>query len=134
MKVINPIYFVHYGIGRNDGVNVVLRNLAKGIFNQDSQAKIIFVGGEIKNKNIENVLYLKIPELKPPSNRNLTKKKVFLEARKIAEKLARLTASGGVVVNEDNKFLYLAKSREYEKIKLELMVNNYENSTKFTSI
>jgi hypothetical protein len=97
------ICFIHYGIGWRDGVNTVLRTLAKEISKKYPSIKIGFLGGEIKEKIIENASYKTTPELLP-KKKKLSKQQIKKESVVIAQKLAEFTKGVEVVVIE-NPFL-----------------------------
>jgi len=139
-----PIYFVHYGIGWRDGVNTALRNLAKGVLRVSPKTKIVFIGGEIKEKIVKGADYLEIPELKPPQKREaINKKKAQALGEKIAKKLALATEKGGRVIIE-NPFLgnyhlpamlafsFYAQKYKPQRVKLFFRIHDlYLNSSKY---
>ncbi|MCD5396330.1 MAG: hypothetical protein LR000_01530 [Candidatus Pacebacteria bacterium] len=96
----SKICFIHYGIGWRDGVNTVLRTLAKEISKKYPSIKIGFFGGEIKEKFIKNAFYRAIPELLPKKQK-LTKTQIKKESVAIAQKLAEFTKGIKIAVIEN---------------------------------
>ena len=68
----NKICFLHYGIGWRDGITTVVKTLATELQRQNPSLKFYFLGGEIKEKILENASYQTIPQLIPRRN-ELTK-------------------------------------------------------------
>lgn len=99
------IYFVHYGIGWKDGVNVSINNLIEPILQSRKDIEIHLVGGDIKKDFFpKGVFYHKISELLPFKRKSLSKNVILRKARVIAQKLEDLTGKEGKVIIE-NPFL-----------------------------
>lgn len=97
------ICFLHYGIGWRDGINTVIKTLADELQKQKPSLKIYFLGGQLKEKILENASYQVIPQLLP-QGKKLTKKQFEQESDSIAQKIAQKTKGIEVVIIE-NPFL-----------------------------
>jgi hypothetical protein len=94
------ICFIHYGIGWRDGINTVIKSLAIRIQKQRPDLGLCFLGGQMKEKILENAFYQEIPELLPKEN-DLTKEAIKKEAKAIAKKIAQATKGMEVIVIEN---------------------------------
>ena len=94
------ICFCHYGIGWRDGVNVVLRNLTGGLKKRCPSLDIFLLGGEIKEKILEEAHYKTIPELLP-TKKKITKSQLKEQSVIIAKKLARQTKEIDTLIIEN---------------------------------
>jgi len=101
--MVKKICFLHYGIGWRDGVNTVVKTLSDELQKQNPSLKFYFLGGEIKEKILENASYRIVPQLLV-KRAKLTKKYLKKESISIAEKIAKETKGIDVVVIE-NPFL-----------------------------
>ena len=94
------ICFCHYGIGWRDGVNVVLRNLTRGLKKRCPSLDIFLLGGEIKEKILKEAHYKTIPELLP-TKKKITKSQLKKQSVIIAKKLARQTKEIDTLIIEN---------------------------------
>jgi len=99
-KELKTICFIHYGIGWKDGINTVMKSLAVQLQKQRPNLRICFLGGQIKEKILENASYRKISELLP-EKRKPAKKVIQNKAELIAKKISRATEGINVVVIEN---------------------------------
>lgn len=101
--MVKKICFLHYGIGWRDGITTVVKTLATELQKQNPSLKFYFLGGEIKEKILENASYQVIHQLLPRRNK-LTKESLERESDLIAKKIAQKTKGIDIVVIE-NPFL-----------------------------
>ncbi|MBL7155394.1 MAG: glycosyltransferase family 4 protein [Candidatus Portnoybacteria bacterium] len=101
--MVKKICFLHYGIGWSDGVTTVVKTLADELQKQNPSLKFYFLGGEIKEKILENASYRVIPQLLP-QGKKLTKKQFEQESDSIAQKIVQKTKDIEIVIIE-NPFL-----------------------------
>jgi len=93
------ICFIHYGIGWRDGVNTVVKTLVDGIQKQNLRLNFCFIGGEIKERFLDNADYIEIPELLPTEECN--KDDIEREGLIIAKKIAQATEGASAVIIEN---------------------------------